>query len=185
MRFGCFKLVFLLGFWLCAGLSYSSDKGYAVAGSFKSLTNAQSMAVSIDSWLKSSGIPGQVEIEESVGKTTSWNRVVIIPGDGVSARSVISLLKQGGYTGAWFLPSSRLEAKQRQPVRPSFVQQKTEVRDDPSSAAAISQAAGPEQPVEQVSTSVDLPVALGQGTKTLIDRQDGIPRHQITVRNLP
>jgi hypothetical protein len=183
MRFGCFKLVFLLGFWLYAGLSYSSDKGYAVAGSFKSLTNAQSMALSIDSWLKSSGIPGQVDIEESAGKTTIWNRVLIIPGDGVSARSVISLLKQGGYAGAWFLPSSRVEPKQRLPVRPSFVQQKTEATDGLSSADLISQATDPEQTVEQVSTLFDMPVALGQGTKTLIDQQDGIPRHQIAVRN--
>ena len=80
MHFFGFRLFFLIVFWLTAGVIHASEKGYAVAGSFKSLSNARSMAISIEGWLKNSGIPGEVAIEESLGKATNWHRVLIMPG---------------------------------------------------------------------------------------------------------
>ena len=109
MRFYSTKSVFLLVlFCLFAGASDAANKGYAVAGSFKSLANAETMAASMQEWLRNSGVPGEVEIEVSTGTVKQLNRVVIVPGEGISARSVISLLKQRGYSEAWFLPSSQL-----------------------------------------------------------------------------
>ena len=87
----------------------ASDNGYAVAGSFKSLVNAESMAVSIEEWLSESGVPGIVRVAESSTGSQKLNRVLIQPGEGISARSVISLLRQGGYPGAWFLPATQLK----------------------------------------------------------------------------
>ena len=128
MHFVFLKFIFLIVFWLTAGLIHASDKGYAVAGSFKSLPNARNMALSIQGWLKNSGIPGDVSIEESRGKATIWHRVLILPGDGISARSVISLLKQGGYAGAWFLPSGQLAVELEQSAGAFFLGRSSEER---------------------------------------------------------
>ena len=66
MRFYSSKSVFLLAlFCLFAGASDAANKGYAVAGSFKSLANAESMAASMEDWLRNSGVPGEVEIDSS------------------------------------------------------------------------------------------------------------------------
>ncbi len=184
MRFCSFKFIFFLVVGLYTGHTQAADKGYAVAGSFKSFSNAQSMAVSIESWLKRSGIPGQVKVEESFGEAASWNRVLIIPGSGISVRSVISLLKQGGYAGAWFLPASQVETRSVSAGQPSFVQQKIIEKAVKPSAISIARSRSSQGLDEQAPTSADLPTILAQGGKTLIDRQDGIPRHQITVPNM-
>lgn len=185
MHFVFLKFIFLIVFWLTAGLIHASDKGYAVAGSFKSLPNARNMALSIQGWLKNSGIPGDVSIEESRGKATIWHRVLILPGDGISARSVISLLKQGGYAGAWFLPSGQLAVELEQSAGASFLGRSSEERSIESSQTSGFEVKDSDSSVGRDMVNAGVPMVLEQGTKILIDRQDGIPRHQISVQNFP
>ena len=108
MRFYFIRIICLLLLSTGSGVLIASDDGYVVAGSFKSLVNAESMAVSIEKWLSESGVPGKVQVAEGETGSRKLNRVLILPGKGMSARSVISLLRQGGYSGAWFLPASHL-----------------------------------------------------------------------------
>ena len=72
--FSRLKFPFFFLFWLfTSGLASASESGYAVAGSFKSLSNAQAMAVSISGWLENSGIPGKVEIRDGPSGSGNWS----------------------------------------------------------------------------------------------------------------
>ena len=185
MRFYSSKSVFFLVlFCLFAGASDAANKGYAVAGSFKSLANAETMAASMEEWLRNSGVPGEVEIEVSTGTVKQLNRVVIVPGEGISARSVISLLKQRGYSEAWFLPSSQLMEFRSKSIEQS-PKVKEGVYETPIELAngLVSVDKELEPSIKRSKTPDNVMLEIAQGKKTLIDRQDGIPRHQISVQN--
>ena len=185
MRFYSSKSVFFLVlFCLFAGASDAANKGYAVAGSFKSLANAESMAASMEEWLRNSGVPGEVEIEVSTGSVKQLNRVVIVPGEGISARSVISLLKQRGYSGAWFLPSSQMMEFRSKSIEQS-PKVKEGVYETPIELASglVSVDKELEPSIKGSKTPDNVMPEIAQDKKTLIDRQDGIPRHQISVQN--
>ncbi|MDC0213653.1 DUF5916 domain-containing protein [Gammaproteobacteria bacterium] len=185
MRFYSSKSVFFLVlFCLFAGASDAANKGYAVAGSFKSLANAESMAASMEEWLRNSGVPGEVEIEVSTGTVKQLNRVVILPGEGISARSVISLLKQRGYSGAWFLPSSQMMEFRSKSIEQS-PKVKEGVYETPIELASglVSVDKDLEPSIKGSKTPDNVMPEIAQDKKTLIDRQDGIPRHQISVQN--
>ena len=180
MRFNFIRIVLFLLFSTLSGVLVASDNGYAVAGSYKSLVNAESMAVSIKEWLSESGVPGIVRVAESSTGTQKLNRVLIQPGEGMSARSVISLLRQGGYPGAWFLPATQLKdipVKNLSMVSKPVPIEETDVAKVEHSIPGVG---------DTVAKKGLLPVKTasgGEGAKTLIDFQDGIPRHQISVRN--
>ena len=151
---------------------------------FKSLANAESMAASMEEWLRNSGVPGEVEIEVSTGTVKRLNRVVILPGEGISARSVISLLKQRGYSGAWFLPSSQMMEFRSKSIEQS-PKVKEGVYETPIELASglVSVDKELEPSIKGSKTPDNVMPEIAQGKKTLIDRQDGIPRHQISVQN--
>ena len=77
MRFNFIRIVLFLLFSTLSGELVASDNGYAVAGSFKSLVNAESMAVSIEEWLSESGVPGKVRVAEGATGSQKFNRVLI------------------------------------------------------------------------------------------------------------
>ena len=180
MRFNFIRIVLFLLFSTLSGVLVASDNGYAVAGSFKSVVNAEGMAVSIKEWLSESGVPGIVRVAESSTGSQKLNRVLIQPGEGMSARSVISLLRQGGYPGAWFLPATQLKdipVKNLSMVSKPVPIEETDVAKVEHSIPGVG---------DTVAKKGLLPVKTasgGEGAKTLIDFQDGIPRHQISVRN--
>ena len=77
MRFNFIRIILFLLFSTLSGVLVASDNGYAVAGSFKSLVNAESMAVSIEEWLSESGVPGKVRVAEGATGSQKLNLSLI------------------------------------------------------------------------------------------------------------
>ena len=184
--FSRLKFPFFFLFWLfTSGLASASESGYAVAGSFKSLSNAQAMAVSISGWLENSGIPGKVEIRDGPSGSGNWSRVLVAPGDGISARSIISLLRQSGHPGAWFLPGPNNVGQTSMPRFTLSTQKSIKNAEQQAQSLEVLpvQSVDPKRSLVNDDRSKNTPSFSDQGIKTLIDRQDGIPRHEISVQN--
>ena len=64
MRFYFIRIICFLLLSVGPVVLIASDGRYAVAGGFKGLVNAESMAVSIEKWLNECCVPGKVQVAQ-------------------------------------------------------------------------------------------------------------------------